>query len=295
MLQLALLYRLLPPLLVLSLVSNLSILVSPLFMMQVLDRVLPSGNQSTLLLLGIVAAGALALQACVDTARDKSLTRTACWIEKHGTAAALAGPNPQSQVDQVGRLSQFLSGPVAVTALSMPWLPLFLGVLALLHPAFALTLVGLLCLSALARWATGVTTQPLEKQAQTLASMAQDTLRKSANQHGRGAGTAGNLRRRFQTALNQKLAVLTSFQSAKARGAALSAFLRQATQIIALGLGAYLVTIDALSAGGMIAASLLMGKTYGLAEAAIQNWPHIRRALASFQNLHQTPQTHPTQ
>jgi ABC-type protease/lipase transport system fused ATPase/permease subunit len=289
--QLALLYRLLPPLLVLSLVSNLSILVSPLFMMQVLDRVLPSGNQSTLLLLGMVAAGALALQACVDAARDKSLTRTACWIEKHGTAAALAGPNPQSQVDQVGRLSQFLSGPGAVTALSMPWLPLLLGVLALLHPAFALTLLGLLCLSALARWATGVTTGPLEKQAQTLASMAQDTLRKSANYHGRGAGTAGNLRRRFQTALNQKLAVLASFQSATARGAAIGAFLRQATQIIALGLGAYLVTIDALSAGGMIAASLLMGKTHGLTESAVQNWPDIRRALASFQDLHRSDAT----
>jgi len=38
------LYRVVAPLLVFSLVTNLAVLVSPLFMMQVLDRVIPSGN-----------------------------------------------------------------------------------------------------------------------------------------------------------------------------------------------------------------------------------------------------------
>ena len=73
------------PLLVLSLVGNLAVLVSPLFMMQVLDRVIPSGNTATLLLLGALALSALLLQALVEGARDLALGRLARWTEGEGT------------------------------------------------------------------------------------------------------------------------------------------------------------------------------------------------------------------
>ena len=58
-----------------SFVTNLAVLVSPLFMMQVLDRVVPSGNLNTLALLGILAVGALAINALVEFF-SRSNTRT---------------------------------------------------------------------------------------------------------------------------------------------------------------------------------------------------------------------------
>ena len=144
--HLSLLFRLLPPLLALSFITNLAILISPLFMMQVLDRVIPSGNTTTLLMLGLLAAGALLLQAAVDTARDKSLGRIARWVEKTGTSRALGAPDPQARIEQIARVSQFLSGSLAITVLSLPWLPLLALVLFALHPLFCVTLFGLLAL-----------------------------------------------------------------------------------------------------------------------------------------------------
>jgi len=71
------LQKLAPPLLVLSAISNLAILVSPIFMMQVLDRVVPTGNLHTLLMLLLVATTVLLLQALVDGLCDLSLQRAA--------------------------------------------------------------------------------------------------------------------------------------------------------------------------------------------------------------------------
>ncbi|NQY60451.1 ATP-binding cassette domain-containing protein [Cognatishimia sp.] len=283
--HLSLLFRLLPPLLALSFITNLAILISPLFMMQVLDRVIPSGNTTTLLMLGLLAAGALLLQAAVDTARDKSLGRIARWVEKTGTSRALGAPDPQARIEQIARVSQFLSGSLAITVLSLPWLPLLALVLFALHPLFCVTLFGLLALSSAIRWIANLMRRPHEASADLSAAREQDYLIKSARHHGKGAGTAANLRQRYAGFQTKKLAALDHAHSSKALGDALGAMIRQGTQIIALGLGAYLVTQDALSAGGMIAASLLLGKTFATAEGALTQMPAIRAALSDFQAL----------
>ena len=279
------LFRLLPPLLALSFVTNLSILISPLFMMQVLDRVIPSGNQATLVLLGALATGALLIQTAVEAARDKSLGRIARWVEKTGTSHALASSDPQTRIEQVAKLSQFLSGAQAVTVLNLPWLPLLALILMALHPAFLAVLTGLLLLSASLRAISHLLTQPHEDAARHCAVKEQDCLTKSARNHGRGAGTAANLRQRFAVFQSQKLDTQDRAQNTKSIGDAASAMLRQSTQIIALGLGAFLVTQDALSAGGMIAGSLLLGKTFGTTEAAITQLPAIRAAFSEFKSL----------
>ena len=80
------LQRALPPLLVFSLVSNLAVLISPLFMMQVLDRVIPSGNTATLLLLGGLALASPAVTAGLSLpwlpffACSPGLPTVAAWL-----------------------------------------------------------------------------------------------------------------------------------------------------------------------------------------------------------------------
>ena len=158
--HLSLLFRLLPPLLALSFVTNLAILVSPLFMMQVLDRVIPSSNQATLVLLAALALGALLVQAIVEAARDKSLGRIARWVEETGTAQALTAPDAQARIDQIARLSQFLSGNMAVTVLNLPWLPFLAIVLVMLHPMFLGVLLALLALTAAIRGTANLVKRP---------------------------------------------------------------------------------------------------------------------------------------
>ncbi len=290
------LQRALPPLLVFSLVSNLAVLISPLFMMQVLDRVIPSGNTATLLLLGGLALAALSLQAGVEWGRDLALRRLSTWAEALGTGhvVATAGQSPKGQsaasqtdrgeIDRIAGLSQALASPAATAGLSLPWLPFFLLALWLIHPGFLLLLLGLLSLFGLARL--------VERQMTRAGSSALIRLQQqeaAVLQHaGDFAGRLGvamieqNLLQRFQrlqSARHRQSDQLAGYQTALA---GISSWLRSLGQIMALGLGAFLVTQNALSAGGMIAASLILSRTYAAFEAVATQWPVIRQALSDY-------------
>lgn len=112
------------PFLVFSLISNLAILVNPLFMMQVLDRVVPSGNVATLLMLTVLALGFLVLQGLVEWGRDLTLARLARWGQQTGSAevvrALTGGEATQDDVARVSRFAEFLGGIGAVTAPACP-------------------------------------------------------------------------------------------------------------------------------------------------------------------------------
>lgn len=65
-----------------SLLINLLMLTSSLYMMQVYDRVLSSGSLSTLLFLSLLAAGALALLSALDYVRLRALSALGDWMER---------------------------------------------------------------------------------------------------------------------------------------------------------------------------------------------------------------------
>ena len=85
------------PFVLFSCISNLAILVSPIYMMQILDRVVPSGNMGTLYLLLSVALGVLLLQAIVEYFRDISLKGLSIWSEKNAMLQALSFDAQQRQ------------------------------------------------------------------------------------------------------------------------------------------------------------------------------------------------------
>lgn len=288
-------YRLIPSLLVLSLVTNLTILVSPLFMMQVLDRVIPSGNQNTLMLLGLLAIAALILQAMIEVARDLCLKRLSNWVEQTATAQALdpACDDPQMLINQIGSVSGFLAGPLAPIVLNTPWIPVLVFVLFLLHPLFVVLLLSLVGVYIGSKACTHLLERPSETQASWHAKKEQQCLNIAAQaaQSGEIATISSNLRQRFAAHQAAKLKVLEGTYKVAAVNGAVSGFLRQAAQILTLALGAYLVTEQLLSAGGMIAASILLAKTYGTAESAIAQFPKIRASLADHRALSRIPES----
>lgn len=285
--------KVLPPLLAFSLVSNLAVLISPIFMMQVLDRVLPSGNISTLVLLGGLACAALLVQALVELARDLSLGRLARWSEAAGTQLALQSPHADSQlqISRTASVTEFLGGSLAPVALSLPWLPLFLLALLMLHPGFALLVLGLVALSALLRWGGDTLSQGDLHQAAFQAQAEQRCLDNAATFAPKVgiAVIARHLQHRFAGHQSQKHTYQDRAHLAQASQAAGVTFLRALAQISALALGAYLVTQEALSAGGMIAGSLLVGKTYATFDGAWAQQSRIRQALADIRALAALP------
>ncbi|WP_147125304.1 ATP-binding cassette domain-containing protein [Shimia ponticola] len=289
------LYRLALPLLVFSLVTNLGVLVSPLFMMQVLDRVIPSGNTATLLLLGLLALGALALQAMVESARDLCLGRLSRWTERVGATAALLPQQsqPQSVIEDVAQFSRFLSGSAAIAALSLPWMPVFLIALWFVHPSFVALLLLMVLMAGAGRLLAKLLVEPKERAAGQLAAQEQEVLT-DASQFGVRAGVAmiaHNLRQRFVNLQSQRHQHLDARQAALSMNTGLASFVRSAGQVLALGLGAYLVTADLLSAGGMIAASIILAKGYGTIEGILTQMPQIKASLNSFRALVAMPAT----
>lgn len=290
--------RLIVPLLVLSAISNLAILISPIFIMQVLDRVLPTGNLQTLILLLGVAALALLLQAIVDGLRDLSLGRTARWCERLCAPVVLSQPFRQQQecLTMVGHLKSTLEGPAARAALSLPWLPVFALVLWAIHPWFAslaATLIALAAALRLSSRAMGAAPTAALHSAQAEEIRSIDDAQRVASQPAL-TGLSHNLLSRFVSALRLRSRLEDQLSPLRVTTSSLEAFQRSLTQLLGLSLGAALVVRGDLSAGGMIAATLILTKTVGSFEAvfsSVDNLQQARRALAKLRTLPTTAAT----
>lgn len=277
------------PLLLFSFVTNMAVLISPLFMMQVLDRVLPSGNTATLLLLGLLALGALVLQAISEGARDNSLGRLSRWTERYGTGIALFQnrSDPQGFIDKVASFTQFLGGPTVLAALNIPWIPLICFVLFLVHPNFLLLLVLLVAASWTSQFMVSSFVSSDETRALQIRKSEQLSLTNASNFKAKTgmAMIAHRLRHRFYDLQGQRHQILERSQNAQSVGSSVNSYLRSAGQILALGLGAFLVATEQLSAGGMIAASILLAKGFATIESAVNQLPAIRNAYQTYQYL----------
>ncbi|MEP3295772.1 MAG: ATP-binding cassette domain-containing protein [Pseudoruegeria sp.] len=281
--------RLILPLLLFSFIGNLAVLVSPIFMMQVLDRVVPSGNVNTLIMLLCVALGAIVAHSFVELQRDLCLERTARWIEKIGAGLVvrLRRDDRQVAISDVGALTQFFRSGTAKAALSLPWLPLFILALALIHPLFVILLVAvvgaMLLLSALQSVLTGGTVEEASK----LRSLETQVLRDASDPYlSAGLRAIGaNLLIRFQTVQSMRHERETSTAATSNRISAILGGVRMASQLLALSLGATLVISGGLTAGGMIGASIIMAKTVQIAESAMSTFNSARQTKLVFSRL----------
>lgn len=270
------------PLLVFSFVSNAAILVNPLFMMQVLDRVVPSGNVATLLLLAVVALSVLLLQAFVEWGRDLALARLSRWGEREGSAFAVqalkGSEGAQLTIDRVARFRQFISGQPAVIVLGLPWLPLFIAVLWGLHSSFLVLLIVMTGLLWISRWGARSFGDAADRGAVHCAEQERVTL-VNAKDFARRLGVAGiefNLLQRFLRMQTQRHSFEAQGDPARLGQISFASLLRSSGQVAAMGLGALLVTQNLMSAGGMIAASLILNRTYSTIEGGLTHWSTLK-------------------
>ena len=127
-----------------SLVTNTSLLVIPLFSLQIFDRVLGSGSFETLYML-LAAAAIVGLFHCYFEYRRQYLpTQVLKLIFSHSQKSLINSSCKVGDSFIYKDLSKLLSSninSVLLAAIDACFCPLFLVVLYLLHPAFA-ALVG---------------------------------------------------------------------------------------------------------------------------------------------------------
>ena len=143
-----------------SCIINLLMLTGPLFMLQVYDRVLASKSLPTLVALMILVGILFAFLGLFELIRSRIAARAARRIDEHIHAPVFA-----AIIDQAARRDQqalvqplrdldtirnFLSGPSLNTLFDLPWTPIYLGVICLLHRDLGIfALAGVLLLAFL--------------------------------------------------------------------------------------------------------------------------------------------------
>jgi len=267
-----------------SLFINLLMLVSPIYMLQVYDRVLTSRSEDTLIMLTVLAVGLLAINAVLELARSKLLVRLGGRLDARLNDRVFAARFDHALAGGVGahgqplrdleQLRAFLTGPGLVALFDVPWTPLFIALIFLFHPVLgAVALIGAVLLFAIALGSELATRGP-QQRAATHAIQAHDFADAAVRNAEaiRAMGMLPGLRHRW---LARHQAALAHQATAADRAAGLNAgakFIRPGLQIAVLGLGAYLVILEQITPGVMIATSIIMGRALAPVEATINHW-----------------------
>jgi ATP-binding cassette subfamily C protein len=289
---------------------NILMLAGPLYMLQVYDRVLGSGSEATLVALSILILCLFLIMGVLDHVRGRITAiigaRLQEQLDARVFAAAVArlasAPDDPAAINaqrDVEALRGFLATPVFLALLDLPWTPLFLLALFVFHPSMGwLAVIGgaaLVTVTVLNQ----ILTQSLRHQGQTAMVRAERMAEqlKSEAETVQALGMAASGISRWQVA--RRLALAKDIAAAGVAGGfgALTRTLRLVLQSAMLGLGAFLVLRGELTAGAMVAGSILMGRALSPIEMAVGQWAVIQRAADGWQRLDQllsrVPAPHP--
>jgi ATP-binding cassette, subfamily C, bacterial len=270
---------------------NLLMLTAPLYMLQVYDRVLVSRSEETLLALSLLMAFLFLIMGLLDHARGRIMARVGARLQQKldprvlsaafrrltvapQDTAALAA---QRDLDSIAR---FWASPVLLALFDAPWAPLFAAAIFIFHPWLGYLAVGGGLIIMLLSWMNQRSTDVPLKSA-NIASLAADRQAenlKAESELVQSLGMSGaafdRLRIRREKALDEGLVAA----DASGRYTVLIKSFRLFLQSAMLGLAAWLVLRQELSAGAMIAASILMGRALQPIEQAVGQWPVVTRA-----------------
>jgi ATP-binding cassette subfamily C exporter for protease/lipase len=288
-----------------SAAANLLMLAPSLYMLQVYDRALASGNLFTLAMLTVMVVGLLSLVGALEYVRSQVVIHAGTELDGllarrvHQAAFERGLAGGQANAGQATRdldaLRQFLTGNAIFAFFDAPWAPLFLIVLFLFHPWLGvLALAGIIILTGLAWFNERLSHGPLA-QAGTLSVQAarsvETQLRNSDSIE--AMGMLGRLYRLWRVPHGGYVRRQAMASERSALIGAISRTVRLALQSLVLGLGAWLVIDGRMSAGMMIAGSILMGRVLSPIDQLIAAWRQWSNTRLSWQRLQTLLAVHP--
>lgn len=285
---------------------NLLYLAPSLYMLQVYDRVLASGGLLTLLYLSLVLLASLAVLAFLDGTRMRLLLAMSRRLDRllapHVLLAALQREG-RSAAGQANILREFdalrsaMSGPPAVAAVDAPWAPIYIAVCFLIHPWIgALALLGGATLTVIAIINHRAMRSSMRAGEEATGAMyALQMADANQGDTARALGMESRLVERqikARTALNDSL---NASGSANAFYSATTKFTRLLLQSAALGLGAFLALQQEISAGGIIASSILCARAFAPLELIVGAWRQFEQGRQAYAIIARVLHTQETQ
>ncbi|WP_374597337.1 type I secretion system permease/ATPase [Brevundimonas sp.] len=279
---------------VFSALVNLLYLTPTLYMMQVYDRVVPTGGLTTLVLITVVALFALAALSGLDWLRGRLMLRAGLRLDRMLSGKVLSRVmDLQTKAPNTHALREFdnvrgaIGGQGMLALFDAPWTPIYLACCFLLHPLIGvLTLVGGIILFILA-WLNERDTRPrLNKaiQSQNHAYSAQESIA-GQSEVVRALGMRQSSIARQIHQRQHATAAQADAQLAGGRYSGAIKFLRLVMQSAALGLAAYLAIKGDITPGSIIAASVLLSRAVAPIELLVGVWPSLVQGVASWKTL----------
>jgi ATP-binding cassette subfamily C protein len=280
-----------------SCIVNILMLTGPIFMLQIYDRVLTSYSVPTLLALVVIVVVLYAYYGFLEFIRSRVLVRIGRHVEETlrlrvfdaVTEHALRrtpgiGSQPLSDLQTI---RSFISGQGPFAFLDMPWVPVYLAVIFLMHWMLGVaSAIAAAVIFALALTTEFMTRRPLQEatKAQIKATlMTEEGRRNTEALH--ALGMAGALRERWSKVLQTSLDENTKGSDIGGALSATSRVMRLMVQSGILALGAYLAIYQEITPGTMIAASIIMSRALAPVEQAVANWQQFLAARKSYERL----------
>ena len=282
-------------------IINILALTGAFYMLQIYDRALTSGSISTLVAISVLALGLYCFQGMFDTIRSQILVRIGARLDRrvaplaHRVAIDMPrfGFSTAESLERgrdVDTVRGFLGSQGPVALLDLPWMPLFLLFVYILHPYLgALVFLGgfiLAMLAIITELKTSKLSSAMQQAAVTRNTIADSNARNAEIL--KAMGFAGRAVARFNRANDDHLELQTRTNDVSGTFGAVSRVLRMVLQSAVLGLGALLTIQGELSAGAIIAASVASARALAPIDLAIGNWKNVVAARTAFARLKET-------
>ena len=282
-----------------SMFVNLLMLVPPLYMLQVYDRVLSSRSVETLIMLTLVVVFLFMIMGGLELVRSRILVRVGnkfdtsinsrLYSAMFRRSVVAQGQQSAQPLNDLTSLRQFLTGNGLFAFFDAPWVPVYLGVLFLFHPWLGLFATGAGIVLLLLAIANEKSTKTLLAEASSehikAQELANSNLRNAEVLHAMGmlSGIMGRWANKHHTFLAKQ-------SRASDRAGALtnaSKVLRLLFQSLILGLGAFLVLQGDMTPGMMIAGSIIMGRALAPIDQMIGSWKGFVSARGAYGRLNE--------
>lgn len=280
-----------------SCIINLLMLTGPLFMLQIYDRVLTSRSISTLLALALLVAALFCFYGIFELIRTRLLVRIGRRVEEQLSLPAFnkilehqakkadnAGTRPLKDLIAVRK---YLSGSGPAMLFDMPWAPAYLAVIYLMHPLLGIAAtVAVVTMFVIALCNDLLTRKPLANANNTssAALAAAEENRMNADII-RVLGMAPAMRQRWLAKENEALSDHSRGMDLSSTNVAMSRAMRLMFQSAMLALGAWLAINQEISAGTIVAASIIMARALSPVEQSVSQWPAFTGFRESLKRL----------
>ncbi|SIR16653.1 type I secretion system ABC transporter, PrtD family [Rhizobium sp. RU33A] len=285
----------------LSGIINILALTGAFYMLQIYDRALTSGSVPTLIWLSVIAVGLYLFQGLFDILRSQMLVRFGSNVDRQiaplvhrvvidmprfGYSSAEASERGRD----VDTVRSFLSGAGPVALFDLPWIPVYLVFVWMLHPVLGMMTLGgalfLACLTIAAELLSRRHAKEMTRAAIQRNNVSDNHVRNGDILH--SMGMTDRAIDRFESANRRHLDTQTATSDIAGTFAGISKVLRMMLQSATLGLGAYLTIQGEMSAGAIIASSIVTGRALAPVDQAIAQWKGVISARRSWSRIKDT-------